>query len=709
MAVRHRVLAWLMAACVLFVSPVMAQVEDRSVLVDYDLDATSYTYCLHGNEQAGPASVQTSGSSTTVTAVTGTPFANLGVGDVMSWTINSLPSYRIVSAKASSISLTVNSAITLTGDAFRYRPLACGTGSGDGWFNTGDGYNVKTITIFIPQMDATGGVTASIECRNAGVQSQLETVNYAAATTNGDARRVDAACEQMRVGFKIVTADDGADTTTHAEKVNVVFSGERSSISGSLPDPVTVSHGGTGLTTATAYSPVFSGTTSTGPFQAALGPGTSGYVLTSNGAGVLPSWQVAASSSAFSAITAGTNTTAAMVVGSGASLAASGSGTITATSAANATLGTGYLSTTKTAGAAGTTANLLVKIDSTGNVVDLAASDTTGALGIAVSTKTSGQSVEVATRGIVNCVADNTTVIGNILVVGTSTGGRCRDSGLTVTSSVSPALQVIGKALTVATVGNAVSVQLYGPGHYGSAALPLAGGTLTGAVVVGNGATLSASGTGTVTATTSAAVVAGSSTVTFAGPTAPRIITVPDAAFTAARTDAANTFTGHQTIEGVTSTGATGTNLLVFGTSPTIVTPTIASFTNATHNHQDAAGGGTLSGAAFPPTVSAKTGATYTTTAADIAASVTITNTGNAGTLAITLMNDPTAGLTHRICEVDAQTITVAPSAGETMYFGGTTATLLTSGAVSACIVVTAVTGGSGAKWFASASGGPVS
>jgi hypothetical protein len=137
------------------------------------------------------------------------------------------------------------------------------------------------------------------------------------------------------------------------------------------------------------------------------------------------------------------------------------------TSVANSTLGTGYLSTTKTAGAAGTTANLLVKIGTDGNVVDLATSDTLGALGIAVSTKTTGQSVEVATRGIVNCIADNTTVIGNILVVGTSTGGRCRDSGMTSTRGVSSQLQIVGKALSVATVGNAVSVQLYGPGHYG--------------------------------------------------------------------------------------------------------------------------------------------------------------------------------------------------------------------------------------------------
>ena len=42
----------------------------------------------------------------------------------------------------------------------------------------------------------------------------------------------------------------------------------------------------------------------------------------------------------------------------------------------------------------------------------------------------------------------------------------------------------------------------------------------------------------------------------------------------------------------------TGTGSLVFNTNPTIVTPTIASFTNATHNHTNSAGGGTLTSAA---------------------------------------------------------------------------------------------------------------
>ena len=45
------------------------------------------------------------------------------------------------------------------------------------------------------------------------------------------------------------------------------------------------------------------------------------------------------------------------------------------------------------------------------------------------------------------------------------------------------------------------------------------------------------------------------------------------------------------------SNGTTGTGSIVLASSPTIVTPTIASFVNATHSHQNAAGGGTLAGA----------------------------------------------------------------------------------------------------------------
>ena len=74
--------------------------------------------------------------------------------------------------------------------------------------------------------------------------------------------------------------------------------------------------------------------------------------------------------------------------------------------------------------------------------------------------------------------------------------------------------------------------------------------------------------------------------LTFSG-TDSTTMTFPSTSATIARTDAANTFTGHQTIEGVTSTGATGTGNLVFSTSPVFTTPNLGTpsaltLTNAT-------------------------------------------------------------------------------------------------------------------------------
>jgi hypothetical protein len=54
-----------------------------------------------------------------------------------------------------------------------------------------------------------------------------------------------------------------------------------------------VGRGGTGLATATAYAVLCGGTTGTGAFQSIASVGTAGYVLTSNGAGALPTFQVA--------------------------------------------------------------------------------------------------------------------------------------------------------------------------------------------------------------------------------------------------------------------------------------------------------------------------------------------------------------------------------------------------------------------------------
>lgn len=87
-----------------------------------------------------------------------------------------------------------------------------------------------------------------------------------------------------------------------------------SSSGGNTPDislgTVPVSKGGTGATSATAYAVQCGGTTSTGAHQSVASVGTSGQVLTSNGAGALPTFQ-------------------AVSVGGGAEYKTSGSGTWT--------------------------------------------------------------------------------------------------------------------------------------------------------------------------------------------------------------------------------------------------------------------------------------------------------------------------------------------------------------------------------------------
>ena len=66
------------------------------------------------------------------------------------------------------------------------------------------------------------------------------------------------------------------------------------------PQVLSVPKGGTGVATTTAYAVQCGGTTATGAHQNVSGVGSSGQVLTSGGAGVLPTW---ASSSGIATVT----------------------------------------------------------------------------------------------------------------------------------------------------------------------------------------------------------------------------------------------------------------------------------------------------------------------------------------------------------------------------------------------------------------------
>ena len=79
---------------------------------------------------------------------------------------------------------------------------------------------------------------------------------------------------------------------------------------------ITVAYGGTGRASATAYSVICGGTTSTGALQSVASVGTSGQVLTSQGASALPIWANAGTGTVTS-ITAGTGLSGGTITTSG--------------------------------------------------------------------------------------------------------------------------------------------------------------------------------------------------------------------------------------------------------------------------------------------------------------------------------------------------------------------------------------------------------
>lgn len=87
----------------------------------------------------------------------------------------------------------------------------------------------------------------------------------------------------------------------------VAYNGTDFGLVGTIGPTVPVTRGGTGLATTTAYGLIAAGTTATGNFQQVSGTGTSGQVLTSNGASALPTWQNTVTLSANNAFT-GANT-----------------------------------------------------------------------------------------------------------------------------------------------------------------------------------------------------------------------------------------------------------------------------------------------------------------------------------------------------------------------------------------------------------------
>jgi hypothetical protein len=220
-------------------SPALAQEQQVGrMAAKYDLDSTDFIYCrLEGQGGSpfapgytGPAPIKTSGSSATVVESTAStdPFTDVAVGDVLVADGNVMS----VIARASAASITVDAAVTLAeGTTFRFFKHSCGTAATDGWISVSGAESV-ILGFEMNQEDTNTGVSVRWECRapTPGAQAvQIYPDNSGGAavktyTAAGiDARtwvNITGGLESCRIGMKMASTDDGADTGAAMESIN---------------------------------------------------------------------------------------------------------------------------------------------------------------------------------------------------------------------------------------------------------------------------------------------------------------------------------------------------------------------------------------------------------------------------------------------------------------------------------------------------------
>ena len=174
-------------------------------------------------------------------------------------------------------------------------PSGANLASGELAINIADGKlyfkNSSNVVTVIADQNVTGTVTAvSVASANgfAGTSSGGATPALTLTTSiTGVLKGNGTAISAAVAGTDYVAVNGALGTPSTGTLTNCTGLPLTTGITGTLG----VANGGTGATTQTAYAVLCGGTTSTGAYQSVASVGTSGQVLTSNGASALPTFQ----------------------------------------------------------------------------------------------------------------------------------------------------------------------------------------------------------------------------------------------------------------------------------------------------------------------------------------------------------------------------------------------------------------------------------
>jgi hypothetical protein len=176
-------------------------------------------------------------------------------------------------------------------------PSSANLASGELAINIADGKlyfkdSTNAITV-IADKNNTGTVTSiSVASANgfAGTSSGGATPALTLTTSiTGVLKGNGTAISAAVAGTDFVLPGGALGTPSSGTLTNCTGLSLTTGVTGTLP----VANGGTGATTQTAYAVLCGGTTGTGAYQSIASVGTAGQILTSNGAGALPTFQAA--------------------------------------------------------------------------------------------------------------------------------------------------------------------------------------------------------------------------------------------------------------------------------------------------------------------------------------------------------------------------------------------------------------------------------
>jgi hypothetical protein len=256
----------------------------RSLLGFFDATATNAMYLYTDEELTADRTlnIKVNDASRTLTVAGDATISGTNTGD------QSLAG--LVPYTGATSNININSR-TLIGDTYQANST-----SGIALKNSG-GTTVATFGLTGTATDLIGGAavgSGSADYHLVAGGTGAVTDTAAGSSTNIDINMVPKGSGRLQANAVTVPTISSSDTLT-----NKTINGSNNTITNvSLTTGVTgtlpVANGGSGVSSLTAYAPVFGGTTSTGAVQSGT-VGTAGQVLTSNGAGALPTFQAASS------------------------------------------------------------------------------------------------------------------------------------------------------------------------------------------------------------------------------------------------------------------------------------------------------------------------------------------------------------------------------------------------------------------------------